>query len=178
MKQINDFLVFAFYIGFILIFTIIFTVTIEGCGLFHFGHITYNIILILMFLFSFIPALLCLAIFNYSRKKWKLADQNSVYNPFRKIVELHLGKTGNLNSIEEVIINSKQINSDVYFVTDHISEKALVRKLQKRKMTFLIQKATWLQRLLYLPISRVFKWRAGVKHKQYPCIACTILLRK
>jgi len=118
--------------------------------------------------------ILYILIYTYSRWKWKMPDKNSVYNIFTKHIELHLGRSGNVHSIRSVIRRAEELGKNIYFVTDHIEEKMLVKIVGKMGYRIEVKRVNLLQKALYYPKSMLFKKIARAKPKKYPCIACTI----
>ncbi|TPG68654.1 hypothetical protein EEL31_09045 [Brevibacillus laterosporus] len=113
-----------------------------------------------------------------SRRKWKMPDKNSFYNPLSKNVELHLGSSGNIRSALLVINRARELKMNVFFVTDHIDSESLIKIANKYGFKIEIRKATFVQKIMYIPKTKFYKVLKRAKSRNYECIECKILIRE
>lgn len=179
MKQLSEWIMLLYYLVIIWVFILFGSLVVTLLG-----YMSPKVIEIINYLYYFglvvFPTMVLIysIIFFYCRRRWKMPDGNSVYNPFTQNVELHLGRSGNLKSVLKVINTAKTLNKNVYFVTNHIDRQVLRKLLEKLGFEVQVNKATWLQSALYVPKARFFKFIAKAKNKKHPCIACMIYTNK
>ncbi|RFB28721.1 hypothetical protein [Brevibacillus sp. VP] len=176
MKQLTDWAILTLYFVYVWLALLI-TLFISRFSIDSFETI-FTIV------FSIGASVLCFfLVFNVtilfiSKRNWKMPDKNSFYNPLSKNVELHLGSSGNIRSALLVINRARELKMNVYFVSDHIDSESLIKIANKYGFKIEIRKATFVQKLMYIPKTKFYKVLKKAKSRNYECIECKILIRE